>query len=472
MLFRSSLLALKALSRINERFRSQLRAIDLYQSPTVWELAERIRVGRSDGGGSDRGGSGGRRSVELLVDLTREAVLEEDIRPALGGVRGSRGAVLLTGGTGFVGRFLLRQLLQDTDARIYCLVRNAAARQALSRLEATLSRWSLWREEYGRRIVPVAGDLGQPRLGISETTYQELCREVDDIYHCGTRMNHLEPFESAREANVQGVRELLRLATSGPLKGVNYISTLGVFSGHPSDAVGVVDESTPIEHQRHPASRGYTASKWVGEKIIMTAAARGVPCNIFRLGLVWADTRMGRYDELQWGYRLIKSSLLSGFAIQDYHYEWAPTPVDYVSRAVVALADRHRDGGGLFHLSSSSQMEAGLFERCNALAGTALQLVSFYQWTREMKRLHQAGTTLPEVPLIEFAFSMDEAEFREYERSAQSARIRFDCTRTQRELESYGIAAPALDDLALGRCLEDMFLRDPELREWHQRRGH
>src|SRR5262249_1059531 len=162
--------------------------------------------------------------------------------------------------------------------------------------------------------------------------YETLCRDTGDIYHCATSMNHLETYAMAKRTNVEGSRELLKLATQARPKTVNYISTLGVFSSG-TDEDRVVSEATPIDRERHRTAGGYVGSKWVGEKIFMTAAARGIPCNIFRLGLVWADTEQGRYDELQRGYRIFKSCLLSGCGIENYRYEMAPTPVDYVARA-------------------------------------------------------------------------------------------------------------------------------------------
>ena len=69
-------------------------------------------------------------------------------------------------------------------------------------------------------------------------------------------------------------------------------------------------EPSSIDHERHLHSRGYAASKWVGEKLLLTAGERGIPCNIFGWGLVWADSQQGRYDELQREYRIIKSCLL------------------------------------------------------------------------------------------------------------------------------------------------------------------
>jgi amino acid adenylation domain-containing protein/thioester reductase-like protein len=444
-----SLLALKALFKINQRFGSALKGIDVYKSPTVLELAARI---------------GGDAAADELVDLTKEATLDADIVPCEGHRRVPAQAVLVTGCTGFMGRFLLAQLLEDSEARLYCLVRARSQQHAASRLRTTLSRWDLWREEFARRLVAVPGDLSLPRLGVDEAAYRDLCQDVDSIFHCATSMNHLETYAMAKAPNVGGARGLLKLATRAKPKLINYISTLGVFPPPGAGLARVVDEETSIDGEKHWASRGYAASKWVGEKIFLTAGERGIPCNIFRLGLVWADSQQGRYDELQRGYRILKSSLMAGCGIKDYHYDMAPTPVDYVARAIVFLAARHSDGRGIFHISSPTQMKEGLFERCSEVAGTPLKLESFYDWLQTIKRLHQEGRSLPVVPLIESLFSMDEQSFEQYQRRIRSVTIHFDCTRTHRELEQAGILSPVLNDDLLRLCLESMLSRDAELR--------
>jgi thioester reductase-like protein len=369
---------------------------------------------------------------------------------------------MLTGATGFVGRFLLTQLLKDTDATIYCLVRAQSNQRALSRLTAILVQWGLWQEEFRQRIVAIRGDLRLPSLGIDSDTYEFLCRTIDSIYHCGTSMNHLETFSMARPANVGAAKELLKLASRQRTKVVNYISTLSVFRP-PVAGARVVSEATTIDHERHLSSSGYASSKWVGEKIFLTASERGIPCNIFRLGLVWADTQKGRYDELQREYRILKSCLLSGYGIKSYRYAMAPTPVDYVAQAVVFLADHHAHGQGIFHISCSSQLGDGVFERWNRISNRSLELISFYDWICKIKDLHEAGHSLPVVPLIEYAFSMDEVAFYKHQRDMTSASQRFDCASTYRELEHAGIVAPTLDDDLLEISVKSMFQLDSDL---------
>jgi amino acid adenylation domain-containing protein/thioester reductase-like protein len=451
-----SLLVIKMVYQINEVIGCSLTVRDVYMNPTPMELAVRIRA-HSTG--------------DRIVDLMREASLDPVIVPTSGSLPDNPQVVLLTGATGFVGRFLLSRLLLDTHAVIYCVVRATSESEAASRLRANLAMWDLWREDFESRLVAISGDLKLPRLGVNELAYDLLCKRVDTIFHCAVSMNHLETYDMARQANVESARDLVRLATSDRAKLINVISTVGVFSSADGDLPRIVDETSSIDQETHHASRGYVSSKWVSEKIFMIAGSRGIPCNIFRLGLVWADAERGRYDQLQREHRILKSCLLSGYGIRDYRYKVSPLPVDYVARAIVLLSDRHRQGRGLFHLAASRGTVDGLFERCNEIAGTSLQLLSSYEWIREIRRLHSLGQSLPVVPLVESSFRLSEEEFNERERAVQADHLRIDCARTERELEDLGIVIPVLSDELIRATVEHMLSRDVELEDVGWPRG-
>lgn len=445
-----SLLAVKALFHINQLLGCALQVHDIYRNPTLQELAARI---------------GGRGVQDQLIELAREAELDAGIIALPGRSRVSEQAILLTGATGFVGRFLLVHLLRSTQATIYCLVRAISQEQGALRLKATLKQWGLWREEFATRIVAISGDLRMPRLGINHATYEQLCRQVESIYHCATSMNHLETYAMAKPANVGSATELLKIATRDRPKLINYVSTLSIFSSHGLTAERVVDEASGIDHEKHFTSDGYVASKWVSEKIFMSAASRGIPCNVFRLGLVWADTEQGRYDELQRVYRIFKSSLMCGYGIDDYRFETPPMPVDHVAHAVVSLAGRHRDGHGIFHIAADGPPIERVFQRCNEIAGAALELIPFYDWLRELKRLHERGQSLPAVPLIQSAFSMSEAEFYELRHHQRRMATRISAERTRAQLERFGAVPAVSSDELLKVCLQGMLRWDAELRE-------
>jgi thioester reductase-like protein len=450
-----SLIALRLLVKINEHFGASLRVIDLYQNPTLQELALRLRAGATH---------------DPAIDLATEAALDPQLTAVPGAVRNPAKHILLTGATGFVGRFLLVEILRNTTATVHCLVRERPEGYALARIKQTLLTWDLWCNEFERRIVVVRGDLKLPRLGIEEGAYEELCRTVDVVYHCATSMNHLETYAMAKSANVDGAKELVRFSARHRPKLINYISTLGVFVSSGNAGRRVVTEASRIDTEAHRQSQGYVASKWVGEKIFMNADARGIACNIFRLGLVWADAQRGRFDDLQRVYRILKSCLLSGYGISNYREPLPPVPVDHVVRSVVHLANEHRAGGGIFHISSPRQQVQGVFECCNDRLGMSLELLPLYDWICEMKRLHRAGVSLPIVPLIEFAFPMSREAFTDFERTVRTvAAIDFDCTRTDAELEAAGIVVPQFDEEMLRTAVEDMLTRDGELRRWEEK---
>jgi thioester reductase-like protein len=440
-----SLLAIKVLSRVNRHFGLSLKVIDIYQNPTVRDLARRIESGRSV-----------TSRVDLSdADLPADLVVQQRQPKKLGDV------ILLTGATGFVGRFLLVELLRGTATIVYCLVRGRSSQQASSKLRGVLNKWGLWRTEYQRRVVAVCGDLREPALGLSHVNYEMLSEQVDSIYHCATSMNHLETYSMAKPANVDGAKEIVALAARRQIKVVNYISTLGIFNL--GEGSGERDETSAIEDEKHSSSRGYAASKWVGEKVFLNAMERGIPCNLFRLGLVWADTSKGRYDELQRCYRMIKSCLVSGVGIKNYTFETAPTPVDSAVRAIVLLAGKYISGGGRFHISSTDQMHEGIFERCNEILGTSLSLMSYFDWIGYMKNLHVSGSTMVAVPLIEYAFSLDEESFLEGQRRVRKDSKRISCERTIEELRAAGFTFPVLGDEMLRLCVESMLKYDSDL---------
>ena len=74
----------------------------------------------------------------------------------------------MTGATGFVGAFLLRELLDQTSAKVHCLVRASTGIDGHQRLKQHLKVHKVWQDSYEDRVLPVLGDLSQPLLGIPE----------------------------------------------------------------------------------------------------------------------------------------------------------------------------------------------------------------------------------------------------------------------------------------------------------------
>ena len=200
-----SLVAAQLSSRVEEAFGVHVSMGAFLEDPTVEGLCERIEALQRDG---DEGPS--------RPDLRAEAVLDPDIAPegeaGPTSLRDARG-VFLTGATGFLGAFLLDELIRRTEAEVHCLVRPREDSDPMTPIRDNLRRYGLASsEEELHRVVPVAGDLGEPLFGMTREAFGELAREVDVVIHAGAVVNLVYPYQALAPANVGGTREVLRLA--------------------------------------------------------------------------------------------------------------------------------------------------------------------------------------------------------------------------------------------------------------------
>ncbi|MGW4249458.1 thioester reductase domain-containing protein, partial [Nocardia sp. NPDC004722] len=208
--------------------------------------------------------------------------------------------ILLTGATGFLGVFLLRELLEHTSATIHCLVRAASDTAARDRIRAAAARY---RVEFGHdadRILPVAGDLALPQFGMGAPRFADLAERLDVIYHNGAAVNHLEPYARMRDANVGGTAEVLRLATTTRVKPVHFVSTASL--------------STADTAEPPVGAPGYLLSKWAAERLMTQAVERDVPAVIHRPALITGDTRTGAgsVDDAVW--TMVRAMVILGMA--------------------------------------------------------------------------------------------------------------------------------------------------------------
>ncbi|WP_367127948.1 thioester reductase domain-containing protein [Saccharothrix sp. HUAS TT1] len=281
------------------------------------------------------------------ADVDYDEALADDVRPAAEVVRtvDAPDHVLLTGATGFVGAFLLRELLRTSTATVHCLVRADDEAAGLRKVEANLRWYRLWDEVDPARLRVVPGDLSQPRLGLSEETYDRLARQVDAVYHAGATVNWLRPYTELRAANVHGTQEVLRLASRHRSVPVHHLSTTGVFAGarEPGVPLAVDDPTGPPE----ALPSGYLRSKWVAEHLVAQAAERGLPVRVYRVDLVSGDRVNGACQTRDFVWLATKGLLQAGSVPKDLDGTVPMVPVDYAAAAVVALS---RESGGTFHV--------------------------------------------------------------------------------------------------------------------------
>ena len=392
---------------------------DIFQYQTVGELADAIV----------QNGSG---AAEIIRDLAVEAVLDPAIAPTAETRAASDMAhVMLTGASGFLGAFLLSELLRRTPATVYCLVRSPNAKEGGMRIQEKLRSFGLWDESLSARMVPVPGDLSRPLLGLSREEFEDMAETIDTIYHNGAMVNTVYPYELLKPANVLGTQEILRMASRRRLKPVHFVSTLSVFApvngnGHTS----AMTEAQMLENWQN-LSTGYAQSKWVAEKLISVAGSRGIPVTIYRPGLISASAQTGAANLTDSLSRFVLACMQLG-CVPDINAEINMMPVDYVSRAIIALSMRDDVFGRALNLvnwhsssfqdisdsllSSDLPMQRISYEEWRARCGQNGALTALLEFYPE--RLDQNGTASAETaaamagPRINFldALNMLEAE--------------------------------------------------------------
>lgn len=434
-----SLVVVRLLARLERELGTRLGVRDFLSDPTPRGVAGNVENARA-----------GVRVRSAVVDGDAEAQLDEALTFARPTHPASEPrAVLLTGATGFVGAFVLRELLARTRADVYCLVRveadpASAVDRARARLRAALGDYYLDVDANDPRIVPVPGDLAKPRLGV-EGRYSTLCDEVDAIFHCGAHVHHLSPYRRLKPANVDGTVELLRLLARGRPKRLHHLSSLSIFAT--ADQHRVLSESTPIDGERHGHGKGYAASKWVADKLVSRAASRGASARIYRLGRVAGESSSGAANMGDMFYRLLVSCAAVGCYPDDAALRTNLLPVDVVARALLLLALNDDPGSSLvYHLHHAEGVGLDAFMRVHDdLWGVRSQAVPLAVWLERAKGVADAGRELPIAPY--FGHFEDLLRLATTERTTAT----YVNEKTLSELAGLGLSLPAIDAALMTR---------------------
>lgn len=284
-----------------------------------------------------------RRDAGLVVEMPAAVPAPHDTPIGAEGI-------LLTAGTGFFGPFLLCNLLRQCEGPIHVLVRARDDEHARARLREGLASLGASHEVglldgWERRVVPVCGDLGRPNLGLSSAVWARLCERVLTIYHNGALVNYLLDYGGMRDTNVGSTREVIRLASTGPAKVLNHISTTFVFGWSTKETLYERDTNGDMDL----LDFGYSQSKWVSEQIVLGAMERGLQGRVFRPALIAPSVRGGGYN-FDIAIRLLAFMLEHGISTTAQN-QVSLTPADVAAANIVAISNLADTLGQTFHVT-------------------------------------------------------------------------------------------------------------------------
>jgi L-2-aminoadipate reductase len=239
------------------------------------------------------------RDAKKLVEL-----LPKSFAAPTSPVLSNETTALLTGATGFLGAYILRDLLSRRNplVKVVCLVRATNELQALNRLQSTCKAYGFWSESWKDRLQCVRGNLGDPQLGLSKETWEDLSQCVDVVIHNGALVHWVYPYANLRSVNVLGTIETLRLCATGKPKQFAFVSSTSVLDHDhyvreseriiAAGGTGIL-ETDKLEGSSTGLGTGYGQSKWTGEYLVKKAGERGLRGTIIRPGYVTGDSTTG-----------------------------------------------------------------------------------------------------------------------------------------------------------------------------------
>ncbi len=268
--------------------------------------------------------------------------------------------VLLTGATGYLGSYVLRELLADRERQVGVLVRGSDGRAARARLGEVLCHYfgpekgAAWRDD--PRLTVFAGDLRRDDLGLPSRSYAQLADNLQAIFHCAANVKHVGHSWEFHADNVAATGRLLKLAAHNGANPADFhhVSTLSVSGGAPREGFRLFTEYDPVPEVLD--ENYYVRSKQEAERLVL--AARGELANacIHRVGnLVFAaggGPLQSNIGENAF-FRQIAAFLRLGVVPDDPHL-WL-CHVDVVARGLVRLASAAGLANETHHLENAGR---------------------------------------------------------------------------------------------------------------------
>jgi amino acid adenylation domain-containing protein/thioester reductase-like protein len=407
-----SLSAMRVIAAINTSLDAGLAVPTLFHAPSVKSLSQQL--GRH--AGSECFASvHGRDVTEVHAgDLTLDKFIDATTltaAPTLPGPSAEVRTVLLTGATGFLGRYLALQWLQRmelVDGTLICLVRANSDEEARRRLDKTFDGGDPqlladYRELAAENLQVLAGDKGEANLGLDQQTWQRLADTVDLIVDPAALVNGVLPYRELFAPNVVGTAELIRIALTTKLKPYTYVSTANVGDQIESSAFtedADIRAISPTRTLDDSNANGYGTSKWAGEVLLREANDLcALPVAVFRCDMILADTSYaGQLNVSDMFTQMVLSLLATGVAPASFYQLDAEgnrqrahldgLPVEFVAEAIATLGAQVIDGFETYHVMNPHDDGIGLDEYVDWVieAGYPIQRIGdFGEWVQRFE---------------------------------------------------------------------------------------
>jgi amino acid adenylation domain-containing protein/thioester reductase-like protein len=397
----NSLLLSQLIIMLRDHFNFEMHFSVILKNPTIEAIAELVSKKFNDVIDEDY-------NSRFLNDT----ILVKEIKPPSNrSINKISTSVLLTGATGFLGSHLLRELYLNKNLQIYCLIRAQSDLDAKGLIEKTIKRYG-FDFSVDDRIIPLAGDLSAPQLGLKEDVFISLAKGLDEIYHNGAFVHHLYTYEMLKSTNVDCTVELLKLAGQFKNKKIHYISTLSALSQFTDQTGYIIESFIPFEVQ-DPPGNGYNQTKWVSEKLLSAAANRGYSVNIYRPGWILGSTLEGNISIHNNHFLSLIEGCVQMNRAPNWDIEFNILPVDFLSRMIVKISGINAFNNKVFNFSNTNRVSwVNIIKFLNA-SGHKIRLIDKDDWHHSLQEIGRDNSLFNLLPLYRGLGSDMEGSFNQ-----------------------------------------------------------
>ncbi|BCS21169.1 putative NRPS-like protein biosynthetic cluster [Aspergillus puulaauensis] len=397
----TSLHAARLIFRINESFHISLRVAALFESPTLSEMCDEVKQAKC----------GGQPDNVMETPLwVQDMALGGDLKRLNGSVPDWRsrteGHVFLTGATGFVGSFMLVDLLAHPQVQtVACLVRAENEARAFLRIQNALKRFGLAiQPEVAGKIIAIPGDLAHDELGLDQEQYQRWARWSSVVFHLAAHVNFVQPYPSHRAVNVLGTINMIRFSQEGRQKALHYTSSISAYG-----PTGLVNQSRYLTENERPElhknalefDTGYAQSQFTAETVLWNAIDIGIPIAIHRLGLVLGHSKTGRMNSDDFVSRLVTACIQTGVYPSLPRHREEIVPVDFVVSSILQISSDSQNLGQAYNIVQPQQDSMSLHSLFHLVnqqyTGRSLRGVPYMEWVATLSETsnHPLSSLIP-----------------------------------------------------------------------------
>lgn len=366
-----SLLLTQLILRVKQQHQTDLPLHEFLENPTIRHLGNLVSGYKSQASKAP--------AQNMLVDR----FLPKDLHIAKSTLRThEQNNILLTGASGFLGAHLLHSLYQNSNSKIFCLIRENNKDSAIKRLNTTLKKYQ-FDLQCNERIIPVLGDLSSPYLGISPAQFATLSETIDVIFHNGASVNHLFHYEQLRAVNVNSTLEIIAFAMKNKVKPIHFISTLSAASHFLDESHCIIEDFMNANSPLTPPGDGYSQTKWVSEQLLSEAAHRGLMINIYRPGWIVGQTKTGAINAESNHLLMLLKGCIQLQVAPNWHMMLDMLPVDTISNVIIETALHSQKYNTVFNLINPNKISwTQLIHYINE-RGYVVPLIEPLKWKHE-----------------------------------------------------------------------------------------